>query len=83
MTIEDKIQTLLNQAAPLRPLEEDDPKKARLAAIVDEINALRAEQAELNMAVLDDEFQSIVQSTEPVKRGPGRPPKIQTEAVNS
>lgn len=42
MNHETKIAALLKEAAPLRLLAEDDPKSARLTAIVDEINALQA-----------------------------------------
>lgn len=44
MTTEDQIQSLLAHAAPLRELADDDPNKAPLAGIVDEINRLRAVQ---------------------------------------
>jgi hypothetical protein len=43
--IEAQIQELLKKAEPLRLLEDDDVKKIPLVAIVDKINALRAEQA--------------------------------------
>lgn len=45
MSIEDQISNLLAHADPLRLLHDDDPAKAPLAGIVDEINRLRAEQA--------------------------------------
>lgn len=45
MNIEDQIQSLADLAAPLRELDDDDPAKAPLAGIVDEINRLRAVQA--------------------------------------
>ena len=45
MNIEDKIAELLAQAEPLRKLADDDTAKAPLTGIVDEINALRAEQS--------------------------------------
>ena len=44
MTIEDQIQSLIAHAEPLRALDDDDPAKAPLAGIVDEINRLRAVQ---------------------------------------
>lgn len=44
MDLEAKIQSLLAFAAPLRLLHEDDPEKARLAKVIDQINALRKEQ---------------------------------------
>ena len=43
--LEAQIQELLKKAEPLRKLEDDDEKKAPLTAIIDKINALRAEQA--------------------------------------
>ncbi len=46
MTIEEEIETLLRQAEPLRCLPDDEPAKVPLTAIVDEINALRAMQAD-------------------------------------
>lgn len=45
--LEDQIQALLAEAAPLRLLEPDDPAAAELAGIVDQINALRAKQSAL------------------------------------
>lgn len=44
MNHEDLIQDLLKQADPLRPLDDDDPRKAQLTKLVDEINRLRREQ---------------------------------------
>lgn len=44
MSHEDLIQELLKQADPLRPLDDDDPRKAQLTKLVDEINRLRREQ---------------------------------------
>lgn len=49
--IEGEIQRLLDKADPLRELEDDDPKKAALPGLVDDINALRAEQSALNNPV--------------------------------
>lgn len=46
MSIQARIDALLAKADPLRPLDEDDPRKEPLAGIVDEINRLRAEQSE-------------------------------------
>ena len=45
MNHETKIAALLKEAAPLRSLPEDDPLSARLAKIVDEINAIRRIQS--------------------------------------
>src|ERR1051326_4331067 len=51
--IEDRIQGLLERAAPLRPLEEDDPRKEELARLVDEINRLRRIQETESRALFD------------------------------
>ena len=45
MTILERIEALMMQAAPLRVIPEDDPSHAPLTGIVDEINRLRAMQA--------------------------------------
>lgn len=45
MTIEERIAALLARAEPLRALPDDDPAKAPLTRIVDDINRLRALQA--------------------------------------
>lgn len=76
MSIDAKIAELLAAAAPLRELDEDDPAKDRLGAIVDEINRLRSLQADAVLSVELAEAQiPVAQSVEPVKRGPGRPRK--------
>ncbi len=71
MTIEDRIQTLLAQAAPLRVIPEDDPAHAPLAGIVDEINRLREMQA--------DGFIDMPE----VRRKPGRPSKASIEGADA
>jgi hypothetical protein len=45
MSVASMIQSLIEEAAPLRLLAEDDPRRASLGAIVDSINDLRAVQA--------------------------------------
>lgn len=40
-----EIDDLLAQADKLRPLDDDDPKKEPLTAIVDRINEIRAQEA--------------------------------------
>jgi hypothetical protein len=45
MDYEAQIAELLTKAVPLRLLDDDDERKVLLTAIVDRINALRAEQA--------------------------------------
>lgn len=76
MTLQDRIEELLAEAAPLRELDEDDPAKAPLAGLVDQINALRAEQAS---APAHELLATIVTPVEGAdaqpKRGPGRPKK--------
>lgn len=63
MTMQDQIEALLLEAAPLRFLPEFE--QGELGAIVDRINALRALQAA-----------GVVDAVEHVeKRGPGRPKK--------
>lgn len=44
MSIQKRIDELNAAADKLRPLDDDDPKKGPLTAMVDEINALRAKQ---------------------------------------
>lgn len=63
MTIEDQITALLAQAEPLRCLPDDEPAKAPLAGMVDEINRLRALQAAGHTEA----------GEAPPKRKPGRP----------
>jgi len=46
MNIQDKIDDLLAKAEPFRSMEDDDETKRPLTGIVDEINKLRALQAE-------------------------------------
>ena len=47
--IQAELMALIDKAAPLYPLDEDDPKKAKLAALVDRINEIRAVEAEMKM----------------------------------
>lgn len=82
MTREDQINALLSQAEPLRALPDDAQAASDLGAIVDRINALRAEQAagrdELDAAIAERdeaEFAATAASVNPPKRGPGRPKK--------
>lgn len=89
MSIEDDIKRLLELAAPLRLLEDDDPAKGPLTGIVDEINKLRAEQARGALvtaaadlgaaqdAKAESEFAVTAESVNPPKRGPGRPKKAE------
>lgn len=90
MTIEQEIAALLAKAEPLRALPEWEQGTAGLAAIVEQINALRAIQAREKheeflaqmRAALDvdqqsqheAEFATVVAEVAP-KRGPGRPRK--------
>lgn len=85
MTLEVQIAALLEEAAPLRCLVDDDPAKIPLCRIVDKINALRAIQAGPGYS------RPIVVEADPVvseegadadgpelpKRRPGRPRKAE------
>lgn len=87
MNTEAEIHRLLALAEPLRLLADDDLAKGPLTGIVDEINALRAEQnkprqvaAVIEGADHDPEAETIKAelAREPVKlpaRRPGRPKK--------
>lgn len=73
-SIEKDIAALAAQADPLRVLPEDEPAKTPLAALVDQINALRAKQARLalEMGALQDEqaeaeLVQVVESLKPAK----------------
>lgn len=65
MTVQDQIDALLAEAAPLRLLPDDEAEEKGLPKLVDRINALRA-------MPLDAE---AVEPDPVVKRGPGRPKK--------
>lgn len=81
MDIESEIGRLLALAEPLRALDEADLAKVPLAGIVDEINALRAEQSHaangeplMKVAVIDiDPEAPPTSQNELPKRRPGRP----------
>lgn len=82
LSVEQEINALLDKAAPLRALPEDE--QGELAAIVDRINELRAIQANsrdaLDEAIAERdeaEFQAVADSVNPEKRKPGRPRKDQ------
>lgn len=82
MTLEDRIAALLDQAAPLRNLPEDE--QAGLGVLVDRINALRALQAAAGTALAGAvdahsaaELEAVIDSVTPGKRGPGRPRKVE------
>jgi hypothetical protein len=76
MTLQDQIEALLAEAAPLRLMADDTPEAAKLGRLVDKINALRAQQScEVPVVV-----NAVVEGAEsvddaPVKRSPGRPKK--------
>ena len=82
MTLEARIEALLEQAAPLRLLPDAEAEAKGLPKIVEQINELRALIAS-GRAVLDEaiaaqheaEFQAVAESVNPPKRGPGRPKK--------
>jgi hypothetical protein len=81
MTLQDQIEALLAEAAPLRLMADDTPEAAKLGRLVDKINALRAQQSceapvVVNAAVEGAEsVDEPTEPTEPVKRSPGRPKK--------
>ncbi len=72
MTLEERIKALLALAEPLRSLHDADAGKESLTALVDEINGLRALQAEQAMtdslsAWIDDmhkEGEDVIRNTE-------------------
>ena len=76
MTLQDQIDALLAEAAPLRLLPDDEAEAKGLPALVDKINRLRAKQAREPFveSVASLEGAESVEA-EPVKRGPCRPKK--------
>lgn len=68
MEIEAKIAALLAEAEPLRCLDEDDEAKRPLAGIVDQINALRAQQ-------------TAPVAIQEVEEGSDAPESVQSEAT--
>jgi len=67
-----RLQQLLDSADKLRDLADDDVEKIPLAAMVDEINAIRA-------LPIDQQ-----DTTEPLpKRKPGRPRKVAVEGEDA
>lgn len=73
------IDTLLEEAAPLRDLDEDHPDKARLADLIDQINRLRNPPPQpLPPPDIDpeaDEVKARLGFVLPHRR-PGRPRKV-------
>lgn len=63
MTVQEQIDALLAEVAPLRLLPDDEAEEKGLPKLVDRINALRT---------LPPESEAV----EPVRRGPGRPKKV-------
>jgi len=76
MSIEQQIAALLDEALPYRALHDDDPGKAPLTAIIDEINRLRELESTARYLGHELEFQQLTEEVNP-KRGPGRPKKVQ------
>jgi hypothetical protein len=74
MSIEDQIDALLAEAAPLRLLPDDEAEANGLPALVDRINVLRAKQSRDPFFPPEATLEGA-DSVEPVKRGPGRPKK--------
>lgn len=62
-----EIDDLLAQADKLRPLDDDDPKKEPLTAIVDRINELRAQEA---AAAMDPPTSAPLQNEAPAPTKP-------------
>jgi hypothetical protein len=74
MTLQDEIDALLAEAAPLRLLPDDEAEAKGLPALVDKINRLRAKQSRDPFLPPEATLEGA-DSVEPVKRGPGRPKK--------
>lgn len=76
MTLQDQIDALLAEAAPLRLLPDDEAEAKGLPALVETINRLRARQARDPFTVSDAALEGADGvEPEPAKRGPGRPKK--------
>ena len=82
MTIENQIAALLAQAEPLRLLPDAEGESMGLPGVVEQINALRAEQTNTAKAVFDaPEIDPQAPSADelgdalPLRR-PGRPKKV-------
>lgn len=58
--LERRIQALADRAAPLRKLADNDPAKAPLTGLIDEINALRAEQDTMSRQPKDELDEAFV-----------------------
>ena len=63
MDYEAEISKLLAQAEPLRALDDDDTRKEELRVIVDEINVLRAKQAQVGI-VAEPVAQPVVEGAD-------------------
>ena len=78
-TIEDQIAELLAQAKPLRGLPDPEAEKRGLPAIVDRINALRAQQGPQTLqehAAVAAQEEGADAPPEPARKKPGRKPKV-------
>jgi len=76
MTLQYQIDALLDVAAPLLLLPDDEAEANGLPALVDTINRLRARQARDPFTVSDSALGGADGvAPAPVKRGPGRPKK--------
>jgi len=78
VNIEQQIAELLALAEPYRCLPDDEPAKAPLTALVDQINTLRAKQSAPGFV---DELPEATEEgadadDAPAKRGRGRPRKV-------
>lgn len=74
-----EICRLLERAKPLRSLPPDEAESAGLGKLVDQINALRKQEAdaerELSLASIKANLGTADDQPEPEKRKPGRPRK--------
>jgi hypothetical protein len=89
MTLEAQITALLEEAAPLRCLPDEEAEAAGLPALVERINALRARAAghaaalgEAQDALAEAEADAVMAEVNPPKRR-GRPPKAKQEGADA
>ncbi len=76
-TVDEQIATLLAQAEPLRALPAEDGEAAGLGRLVDQINRLRARQANGEASPITEVAPAEEGADAAVKRGPGRPRKVE------
>ena len=76
-TIDEQISSLLAQAEPLRAMSAEDGEAAGLGRLVDQINRLRARQANGEASPIAGVEPAEEGADAAVKRGPGRPRKAE------